>query len=40
MIAFKQMWKDVQLILSDEKYSDIEIMERFNCGFTVKEKEI
>ena len=36
MIAFKQMWEDVQLILLDEEYSDIEIMERFKCGFTVK----
>lgn len=39
MIAFNQMWKDVQLILLDERYSDIEIMERFTFGFTVKEQD-
>lgn len=39
MVAFKQMWEDVRLILSNEEYSDIEISERFNCGFTVKERD-
>ena len=39
MIAFKKMWDDVQLILSNGEYSDIEIVERFNCGFTVKEND-
>ena len=39
MVAFKKMWDDVRLILSNEEYSDIEIVERFNCGFTVKERE-
>jgi len=39
MVAFKQMWEDVRLILSNEKYSDIEILERFSCGFTVKEQD-
>ena len=38
MVAFKKMWEDVSLILSDEDYSGIEILERFNCGFTVKER--
>ncbi|HEY8890718.1 MAG TPA: hypothetical protein VIM70_10720 [Clostridium sp.] len=39
MVAFKQMWEDVRLILSNEKYLDIEILERFSCGFTVKEQD-
>jgi hypothetical protein len=39
MVAFKKMWDDVRLILSNEEYSDIQILERFNCGFTVKERE-
>lgn len=39
MVAFKQMWEDVRLILSNKEYSDIEISERFNCGFTVKEQD-
>jgi len=39
MITFKQMWDDVQLILSNEGPLDIEILERFNCGFTVKEQD-
>jgi len=39
MVAFKKMWKDVGVILSDEGYSDIEIVQRFNCGFTVKERD-
>ena len=38
MIAFKQMWDDVILILSHDDYSDIEVMERFTCGFTVKDQ--
>lgn len=39
MVPFKKMWDDVLLILSDEEYSNIEILERFNCGFTIKEKD-
>jgi len=39
MVAFKQMWEDVKLILSNKKHSDIQILERFNCGFTVKEQD-
>ena len=38
MVAFKQMWDDVGLILSNKKHSDIKILERFNCGFTVEER--
>ena len=37
MVAFKKMWDDVLLILSNENYSGINVLERFNCGFTVKE---
>ncbi|MGH4121693.1 MAG: hypothetical protein ACREV6_01950 [Clostridium sp.] len=39
MVAFKKMWEDVRLILSNKEYSDVEILERFNCGFTVKERD-
>jgi len=39
MVAFKKMWDDVRLILSNEEYTDIDILEKFNCGFTVKESE-
>jgi len=39
MVAFKKMWDDVRAILSNEEYSDIDILEQFNCGFTVKESE-
>jgi len=39
MVAFKKMWEDVLLILSNEKYLDIDILEKFNCGFTVKESD-
>lgn len=39
MVAFKKMWEDVRLILSREEYSDIKILEKFNCGFTVKERD-
>ena len=39
MISFKQMWDDVLLMLSDEEYSDMKIMERFTDGFTVKDQE-
>lgn len=39
MIAFKKMWEDVRVILSREEYSDIKILEKFNCGFTVKERD-
>jgi hypothetical protein len=39
MVAFKKMWEDVGLILSNKDYSDVKIFQRFNCGFTVKERE-
>jgi hypothetical protein len=39
MVAFKKMWEDVRVILSSEDYSDIKILENFNCGFTVKEQD-
>ena len=38
MVAFKKMWDDVRLMLSNGEYADIEILEKFNCGFTVKER--
>ena len=39
MVAFKKMWEDVRLILFNEDYSDIKILEKFKCGFTVKERD-
>ncbi|MGH4051091.1 MAG: hypothetical protein ACREVX_07020 [Clostridium sp.] len=39
MVAFKKMWDDVRLILSNEEYEDIQILEKFKFGFTVKESE-
>lgn len=39
MVAFKKMWEDVRLILLNDEYSDIEILEKFTCGFTVKERD-
>jgi hypothetical protein len=39
MVAFKKMWEDVEEILSDEGYSDVKIIQRFNCGFTVKDRD-
>ncbi|MGH4139828.1 hypothetical protein [Clostridium sp.] len=38
MIPFKKMWEDVRRILADEDYPNVEILEKFNCGFTVKER--
>lgn len=38
MVSFKKMWEDVRLILSSEDYSDIKILEKYNYGFTVKER--
>ena len=39
MVAFKKMWEDVGALLSNNEYSDIKIVQRFNCGFTVKESD-
>ncbi|MCB2292456.1 hypothetical protein LGK95_02735 [Clostridium algoriphilum] len=39
MVAFKKMWDDVLLILSNENNSDKDILEKFTCGFTVKERD-
>jgi len=33
------MWDDVLLLLSNEEYTDIDILERLNCGFTVKDND-
>ena len=39
MVAFKKMWDDVRLILSNEEFGDIKILEKTNSSFTVKEDE-
>ncbi|KAJ51611.1 hypothetical protein BD780_002139 [Clostridium tetanomorphum] len=39
MIAFKQMWNDVIDIISKDKIEDIQIIEKYNDGFIVKDSE-
>ena len=39
MITFKKMWEDVILLLSKEDYIDMNILERFDSGFVVKESD-
>jgi|ERR1035437_7875376 hypothetical protein len=39
MITFKKMWDDVLLMLSNEEYVDINILERSNYGFAVKDND-
>lgn len=39
MITFKKMWDDVLLMLSNEEYVDINILERSNYGFAVKDSD-
>lgn len=37
MVAFKKMWDDVNLILSNDGVKDFEIVEKFKSGFVVKD---
>ena len=39
MITFKKMWDDVLIQLSNEEYVDINILERSNWGFAVKDSD-
>jgi len=39
MVTFKKMWDDVLLLLSNEEYVDINILERSNYGFAVKDSD-
>lgn len=39
MVTFKEMWDDVLLLLSNEEYIDISILDKSNCGFAVKDSE-
>ena len=39
MITFKKMWDDVLLLLSNDEYIDMDISEKFNSGFVVKDSE-
>jgi len=39
MVTFKKMWDDVLLLLSNEEYVDINILERSNCGFAVQDSD-
>ena len=38
MITFKKMWDDVLLLLSKNEYMDIDILEKFNSGFSIKDR--
>lgn len=38
MVAFKKMWEDVNELLKHEEELQINIIEKFNCGFTVEDK--
>jgi len=38
MIAFKKMWEDVSVILSNDEFKDIQIVEKFKSGFVVKDE--
>lgn len=39
MISFKTMWNDVNSILNKEEDVGLNIIEKYNSGFTVKEKD-
>jgi len=39
MITFKKMWDDVLLLLANEEYVDINILERSNYGFAVEDSD-
>lgn len=39
MVAFKTMWDDVCSILANDEIKDINIVEKFNNGFIVKEND-
>ncbi|MBU3101145.1 MULTISPECIES: hypothetical protein [Clostridium] len=39
MITFKKMWDDVLLLLSNDDYIDMNILEKFDSGFVVKESD-
>ena len=37
MVTFNKMWDDVLVLLSNKDYIDMNILERFDSGFVVKE---
>ncbi len=39
MVKFKKMWDDVLLLLSNEEYIGIDIEERLDCGFTIRDSD-
>jgi len=39
LVSFKKMWEDVSRILSEEKFSELDIIQKFRSGFIVKENE-
>ncbi|CAM2827637.1 hypothetical protein HAHI6034_04920 [Hathewaya histolytica] len=39
MISFKVMWEDVKELISKGGELEIDIIEKYNTGFTVKEKD-
>jgi hypothetical protein len=38
MVAFKKMWDDVSVILSNDEFKDIQIIEKYKSGFVVKDE--
>jgi len=39
LVTFKKMWDDVLLLLSNENYIGMNILEKFDSGFAVKESD-
>lgn len=38
MVAFKKMWDDVSVILSNDEVKNIQIIEKYKSGFVVKDE--
>lgn len=38
MVAFKKMWDDVSVILSNDEFKDIQIIEKYKSGFVVMDE--
>ncbi|MCT8977338.1 hypothetical protein N4T77_12075 [Clostridium sp. CX1] len=39
MVAFQKMWDDVNVILSKDEIKNIDIVEKFQSGFVVKDND-
>lgn len=38
MIPFKKMWEDAFIVISEDKFDDIDIVETYSTGFVVEEE--